>query len=269
MFKNICYRLFKIPYILHVHEDRKSDAYKATLVLLHGLGESSRAWDKIAQELPDDLRVISIDLLGFGKSPKPEKTKYNISIQAKSVARTLLKYGVKQRVIVIGHSMGGLTAIELAKKYPVFVRGLVLCGPPIYNESQRKAILPENGKILKNFYRYAIKNPELMTSLAPVAAKLKITGEAFELTQENVAVYMAALESSILHQTSYEDIKKIRKPTTIIYGVVDPLVIKKNYKRIQNTNSHVKLVRVAAGHELAKAYVKPVQNAVDAIRNVD
>lgn len=249
------HKYLRVPYQLNVHFDKKPNNPKATLVLLHGLGESASAWDEIIKGLSGDLRVISIDLLGFGKSPRPKKMKYNVSVQANSVLATLLKLNIRQRLIVVGHSMGSLTAIELTKRYPIIVKGMILCSPPLYDNQQRFTLLPEKNKILKEFYQKAINNPDKFLDAANFATKMKFLNKSFELTKDNVGVYMAALEASIIHQTSLEDIKKQKKPTHILYGVFDPLIVKKNLTKVKDANKLVKVTPIMTGHELSKSFV--------------
>jgi len=47
------------------------------VVALHGLGASSAYWDPLAQHLPDH-RVVAPDALGFGRSPAPEDSPYDL-----------------------------------------------------------------------------------------------------------------------------------------------------------------------------------------------
>jgi cis-3-alkyl-4-acyloxetan-2-one decarboxylase len=81
--------------------------------------------------------VIVVDLLGFGDSPKPDWATYDARTQAQSLAKTLLGLGLTQRVVLVGHSMGSLVAVEFAKRYPALVKALVLCSPPLYNVDPR------------------------------------------------------------------------------------------------------------------------------------
>ena len=90
------------------------------------MGNSGESWDDLITKLTKSdvgARVISMDLLGFGKSPSPRWLKYDVAIQAKSVIFTLLRAGVRQPLIIVGHSMGSLIAIEITKRYPLLVKG--------------------------------------------------------------------------------------------------------------------------------------------------
>ena len=263
MFATLLHKYLRLPYRLNVYVDKKVKKPVATVALLHGMGNSGASWDQLVAKLPDDIRVISIDLLGFGKSPSPRWLKYSTSIQAKSVATTLVRMGINQKLIIVGHSMGSLVAVELAKRYPLFVKSLILCSPPFYNDVEKRELLPNPNKILKKFYTMIQKYPKNIVDVVPLALKLKIVGKAFNVTNDNVDIYFAALESSIINQTAFKDVMRIQKPIKLIHGVFDPVVIKKNLDTIVKKNEHAKLIVVFAGHELLGAYIPAVVKTVE------
>ncbi|MFZ2126415.1 MAG: alpha/beta hydrolase [Candidatus Microsaccharimonas sp.] len=263
MFNTLIHKYLRVPYRLHVYTDQKAKAPRATVLLLHGMGNSGAAWAEVVKQLPSDIRVISVDLLGFGGSPSPRWLKYNIAIQARSVIATLLGLNIRQPLIIVGHSMGSLIAVEIAKRYPLIVKSLILCSPPFYNAEEKQGILPSQTTLLKDFYKFVLKNPQRIVEAVPLAVKLKIVGDAFNVTEKNVDIYLAVLESSILHQTSFDDAKKLHKPMHIIHGALDPVVVKKNLQEIVKANPNASLSVVMAGHELMGAYVPMVVKAVE------
>jgi pimeloyl-ACP methyl ester carboxylesterase len=262
MFDTLVHRYLRIPYRLHIHTDQKVKRPRATVLLLHGIGNSGAAWSAVAAKMPNDVRVISVDLLGFGQSPSPRWMKYDIAVQAQSVVTTLLGLGIRQSLIIVGHSMGSLTAIEIAKRYPYLVKSLILCSPPLYDNIETRTLLPRPDKVLRDFYQLVLKNPSAVVNAAPLATKLRVVGEAFDVTTENVDIYLAALESSVIHQTSLDDVIKIKKPVHIIHGALDPVVVKKNLDRVVKMNKNAKLTVIAAGHELLGLYILAVARII-------
>jgi pimeloyl-ACP methyl ester carboxylesterase len=256
-----------LPRILRVHTDRRVRRARATVVLLHGIGNTAAYWDTVEQQLPADVRIISIDLLGFGDSPKPSSASYNLRIQARSVAMTLLTLGLTNRIIVVGHSMGSLIAVELAKRYPLLVRGLVLCSPPIYRTAkERRGTFVNAEAILTDMYtkfgQDASANPARYVALAKAAASAKLAPPTFHLTDDTVMPYITALRASIVDQSSFTDIQHLTTPTEIIYGTFDPFVVVKNLKTIAKSRSDISLHSVLASHEITKAYLRPIANCV-------
>ncbi len=102
---------------------------KGTLVFVHGLGSYLKFWwfqlDAFAAE---GWHVVALDLPGYGKSDKPASFPYTMEAMADAARELAAQLGVK-RPVVVGHSMGGQTALSWAIRYPEEVRALVLTSP--------------------------------------------------------------------------------------------------------------------------------------------
>lgn len=93
--------------------------------LIHGWGTDHRYFDFQLKPL-QDYRLIIPDLEGFGSSSTEKKPKsFSIQDQADKIHRLANHLGIGSAV-VIGHSMGGMIALELAHTKPDFIKGLVL-----------------------------------------------------------------------------------------------------------------------------------------------
>ena len=87
------------------------------LVLVHGLGSSRRAWDPLLPTLAEHFDVLTVDLPGFGES-KPLRVEPLPSTLAASIADLLDELGLTAPHVV-GNSLGGWVALELARIRPV------------------------------------------------------------------------------------------------------------------------------------------------------
>ncbi len=262
MIEQFLHRILRIPYTLHVQMIRKVKKPRATVLFIHGIGQSGAEWESVIARLPDDLAVYSVDLLGFGDSPSPAWATYNAVSQARSVAATIVKLLPRQPLIIVGHSLGALVAIELARRYSPFIQSLVLCSPPLYKPQEIKRI-PNNDEILRLLYRRLDKYPEELVKISSLAVRYKIVNKAYNLTRDNVSSYLATLKASIINQTSYEDIVHLKLPISLLYGVFDPLVIGRNYKQVAKANRRIKLTSMLLGHEITPRYAQQIVHEVD------
>jgi pimeloyl-ACP methyl ester carboxylesterase len=94
------------------------------LVLVHGLGSSGRDWAAQVERFADRYRVLRIDLRGHGRSERAQGP-YSIAQFARDVA-VFLRRQEAAPAHVMGLSMGGMVALELAAGAPALVRRLVV-----------------------------------------------------------------------------------------------------------------------------------------------
>lgn len=94
------------------------------VLLLHGLGSRSADWQLQIPFLANTYRVIAPDLRGHGASPKP-RGPYSVAMMTADVMALLEKLNVGP-VHIIGLSMGGMIAFQMAVTNPEFVRSLVI-----------------------------------------------------------------------------------------------------------------------------------------------
>ncbi len=246
-----------------MHTDQNVAKPRATILFLHGIGNSGAAWDDIVAGLPDDLRLITIDLLGFGQSQRPDWAVYSAKTQARSVMATFLKLRLRGQVIIVGHSLGSLVAVEIAKRYPLLVRSLVLFSPPFYKlDESKRARVPSPDRMLKEIYTLAQKHPGQFLRISSLATKLGLTNKSFSLTEDEAPLFMNALEASIVNQTSLGDAAKLDIPIHIIYGLLDPVVIGKNIRLLAKENKNVAVTSVVAAHEVKGRFVSPAIEAI-------
>ena len=92
------------------------------IVLIHGLGANSSAWNAVQARLAQRFTVIAPDLLGHGKSDKPRNDS-SIAAYANGL-RDLLSVLNIDHATVVGHSLGGGIAMQFTYQFPEFVERL-------------------------------------------------------------------------------------------------------------------------------------------------
>ena len=112
--------------LLHGHELSYVDVGTGprTLLLVHGLGGSHDSWRHLLTDLGEGHRVVAPDLFGHGSSSKPVGD-YSLGGHAATLRDLLDHLGI-DKVTLVGHSLGGGIAMQLAYLFPDRVEGLVL-----------------------------------------------------------------------------------------------------------------------------------------------
>lgn len=253
------HRWLRMPYLLHVRQGAQPRRARLTVVFLHGIGSNGDLWQPLIETLPSSVRSISLDLLGFGDSPKPAWPTYDAGVQARSVIATLVRCGLTGPVVIVGHSLGSLVAVEIAKRYQFLVKSLILCSPPFYSQSHPS--LQE--KLLQKLYQAALKYPQLTLTITKLGSKYPVVNTGFKVDEETIGTFLATLESSVVNQTALDDLGDLHMPIELICGRMDPLVPPHNLVMLSQTASNLSIHWLVASHEVTAAYSKVIGRLLD------
>ncbi|HEX8236074.1 MAG TPA: alpha/beta hydrolase [Abditibacteriaceae bacterium] len=108
---------------LRLHYTRTGGA-KPPVVLAHGFSDDGSCWKPVAQILSSQYDLIMVDARGHGRSAAPESG-YSLMDHARDIAGVINGLGL-HRPAVLGHSMGGATALVLAGAYPLLPSAILI-----------------------------------------------------------------------------------------------------------------------------------------------
>ena len=109
------------------------------LVILHGLFGSADNWFSIAKELEKDFTLYLVDQRNHGDSPHSEEWNYEVMVED---LKELIDEEGLDKIYLMGHSMGGKTAMNFAVEYPERVDRLIVADiAPRYYEVHHQTIL--------------------------------------------------------------------------------------------------------------------------------
>jgi pimeloyl-ACP methyl ester carboxylesterase len=214
------------------------------------------ARDDIAPQLAADHRVIRLDLIGHGGTEAPASG-YAIERQAKLVAAVLDKLGV-DRVVAIGHSMGGEVATALAEADPKRIERLVLIDSPPKAETTfrlgtRLALMPVIGELLSRFMSDAAIRKMLAQGFAPgFPVPEKFVADVKQLTY---TAFRTAHDDSIAYETEKPVVERLAAldpvpPLLVIFGSRDALVAPESAKLYETVPGAKVVILAGPGHSL-------------------
>jgi pimeloyl-ACP methyl ester carboxylesterase len=204
---------------IYVRQDGPRDA--PALLLIHGNASTARWWDELVPMLTSSHRVIRIDLLGYGRSAKPEGRSYALPEQAHRVGAAMDRLGV-DRVIAVGHSSGGAAATALAEQRPDLVAALVLINtgphmgahtapPRDIDPSQWPNVTDEQ---LRQFTSAAFSRPGYQ--IPP-----ELLNEIRVMPYRSITMTMQASRDYLKEQALPSRLAPLGKPLLVIFGEED------------------------------------------------
>ncbi|XP_020571005.1 probable lysophospholipase BODYGUARD 1 [Phalaenopsis equestris] len=124
---------------LYVHAQYPPDGAVAAedVLFIHGFISSSAFWTEtvfpnFSEAAKSRYRFFAVDLLGFGRSPKPADSLYTLREHVDMIERSVLKRYRVQSLHIVAHSLGCILALALAVKYPDAIKSLTLLAPPYF-----------------------------------------------------------------------------------------------------------------------------------------
>ena len=205
---------------------------KGTILLLPGLGAHRFSWYRQLPVFGQEYRTIAFDPRDIGDSD-PVTRPYRLADLADDAAAVLCALSIA-RSHIIGFSLGGYIALELALRHAELVDRLVLVSTSAGGLRQAWPSLrmmtilvwrskPEPGELLRKAYSqimapgYAESHPEEMESVAEMGRYRPIPKDA----------YYRQLRADLQHDVSRR-LDQIKAATLVIHGENDPLVLVKN-----------------------------------------
>jgi pimeloyl-ACP methyl ester carboxylesterase len=230
-------------------------APKGTILLLTGLAAKRYGWYRQLDEFGRYYRTIALDHRDISDSDEVTEA-YAITDLADDAAAAMRELGI-EHTHVIGISLGGFVALQIAVRHSELVDKLVLVstsaggsayvqpGPEVMTMlTTRGEQQIEVGELTRRNYTmimapgYAQSHPEELDRIAEIARYRPLTAEA----------YYRQLQAGLTHDVA-QQLGSIQAPTLVIHGDADPLVPPQNGEYLaQNIRAAKHIVYLHVGH---------------------
>ncbi|CAK9322851.1 unnamed protein product [Citrullus colocynthis] len=115
----------------------RSEKPEENVIFLHGFLSSSSLWTEtvfpnLCETTKQNYRLFAVDLLGFGRSPKPRDSFYIMKDHLEKIEESVIHQFGLNSFHLVAHSMGCLIALALAAKYSNSVKTITLVAPPYF-----------------------------------------------------------------------------------------------------------------------------------------
>jgi 3-oxoadipate enol-lactonase len=224
------------------------------LVLAHGLGYARWGWEPVAPALAEEFTVLTFDNRGIGASDVP-KGPYSVRAMAGDVVAVLDAAGI-DRAHLVGTSLGGMAAQEVAIRWPDRVNRLVLaCTTPGGDKA-----FPLPGRTVRLLAEAATLAPEVAlrrfveNALADrtVTERPDLVQRIYEKRLEfppDPSGWQAQAAAGAAHD-AFSRLQEIRAPTLILHGTDDGVVDQRNAAILERAIPNARLVLFPGGGHL-------------------
>lgn len=221
---------------------------KPPVVLLHGLMLNGACWTSLARTLQEDYDVVMPDSRGHGYSSAPDHGYSYDNLGADVVS--LINALELTTPVLLGHSMGGMTAAVVASRYPNLIRGLILADPTFLtierqHEVYKSDVVAQHRRVLNGSREDFLaemqarhdRRPREITELF-VQARFQTTIDAFEILKPPNPNYMQLINTLTI-------------PSLLVIGDVGSIVSPEMAAGFVDLNHNLKFVQIAkTGHAI-------------------
>ena len=199
-------------------------------LMIRGLSSDVYRWPlRLIKEMSKSFKVVLFDNRGAGRTDKPD-IEYSIKMMADDTTGLMKSLNI-EKAHILGYSMGGSIAQEIALSYPEKVKKLILCSTGCGGEESVPASKEVRDGLTSS--REGLSDAELLRSWLPVYFPKRFIQNNPDEVEEYVRrsilapippyAYRRQLEA-VLSFSSYERLKDIKTPTLVISGKEDILV---------------------------------------------
>ena len=220
---------------------------KPPVILLHGLMTNGRCWTGLAQALEQEYDVIMPDARGHGQSSVPAHG-YRYEDHAADIAGLIRALRLPPPLL-LGHSMGGMTAAVMASQKTQLLRGLVLADPTFLSPQVQQEVWASD---------VADQHRKMLTkSLDEVVADARVrhphrAAQTLELfAQARLQTSLRAFEVLRPPNPDYAQlVREIEVPTLLLFGE-EGVISRAVAEELQGLNSALQVAQIRqAGHAL-------------------
>ena len=198
---------------------------KGTIVAFHGVSDNGASLADIATRWGESWRVVLVDSLGHGLSPRfsPQQLQAPFQSALQAAAETVrveASQSIGGQVVLFGHSMGGAIAAGVAADHPQLVRAVVLEDPALLTPTQARSYKENTGELVGALEQMSADQSGAITNLllAKQAYRSWPLSEYGPWAQAKTQVDRDFIATGVVGLAGREIIKELQVPTLVLTG---------------------------------------------------
>ena len=223
---------------------------KLAVVFIHGIASDSSTFTNALKYLEGttslkDVRFVTFDLLGSGKSYASDKLNYNYKEQIEALHNSIEKLKLDTPLVLVGHSMGTFIVTRYADTYKKSCKRLILVSAPVYTEKDLES--PAFAAAIKIFEdAVSVKNRKILKE------------KAFQNSMKNI----------VMNKGNYKRLSEITTKTTIIFGLADQFIAAFNMPKLLKSNTkYLSAIQTPGRHGVSHDKYSKILNVLEEVLN--
>ncbi|MBR3156938.1 alpha/beta hydrolase [Candidatus Saccharibacteria bacterium] len=226
---------------------------RLVVVMIHGIASDSTTFNSALKYLEGtrslkDVRFVTFDLLGSGKSLKSDQLNYDYADQLEALHNAISKLKLGSTpLVLVGHSLGTFIVTRYADTYKGTLKKLILISPPIYTEED-------------------LDNPAFEKAI-------KVFKDAVNLKDHNILQeksFNNSMEKIVLNRKNYKVLAGLTTPTILIYGNMDQIIASYNVPKVLKENSkHLTAIKTEGRHGITHDKYSKMVNILEEVLNAE
>lgn len=220
------------------------------LVILHGLFGSLDNWMTLAKKLGNHFEVYIVDARNHGQSPHSDE--FNYDVMADDLYEFILEHHIIDPII-LGHSMGGKTAMQFAMNYPNKLEKLIVAdiapkSYPVHHTAIIEGMKSLDFNLVNSRKR---ADEQLSMHIEEVSTRQFLLKNLYWVEKEKLAwrFNLITIDKNIeIIGQGLENISVFDKPTLFIQGTKSNYITQKDYKPIDNIFPNSEIISLDSGH---------------------
>lgn len=241
------------------------------LVMLAGALANMNALNVPVKDLSQKFKVIRMEHFNiqYAAEGKLLPKNYSVRTESEAIKYTLDSLGIKEPVVLVGNSFGGLIALAFAINHPKRVRSLVLLEPPFFGLLLAKNESPEGLQRILDVTKEYTPQAEITEEMVERFRCLQLNCDTINIRQ--LPQWKSWVDRKNIHRggstaseykANFKKLNRFRKPVLLISGTQSTLIYKRITELLKEELPHSKRIFIESGHSITATAPKEVVNAI-------
>jgi pimeloyl-ACP methyl ester carboxylesterase len=234
------------------------------VVMLNGGTADMSVFSSHSKQLSADYKVIRMEQFNvqYATEGRTLPKTYSVQMESEAIKATLDSLNITKPIVLVGHSYGGLIALDFALHHPNYIRSLILIEPPVFAMANAKKVVPEGMKEMQTLLRKLPPRANITEDMIKEFRCELMNCDSFDIRkhplwqtwvqQKNRLRGLAVVNQ---YKVDFKNLRRFQKPVLIVTGTQTVLFHKKIDELLTAEFPLAKTASIPGGHTAINNYL--------------